>query len=82
MYSIIVHGVYTKETVYPRYAWIAYDWYPPRWWTLEVSKVEVNCTDDELSGFIEGMISLKRYPIPEDVSEISDAGIVSQSKCS
>lgn len=66
-----------RDLKYPRYVWIAFDWYPQRWWTLEVAKNHVDCMESQLADFIENMISLRRYPEPDNFDNITDAGIVS-----
>ena len=62
---------------YPKYAWIAYDWYPRRWWTHEESNIEVGCSDQELAKFLQKVISLRVRPVLDDKNATTDAGIVS-----
>lgn len=62
---------------YPKYAWIAYDWFPLRWWAREESSVEVSCSDHELAEFLEKVISLRWRPVPDDLNATTDSGIVS-----
>ena len=64
-----------QKLTYPKYVWIAYDWYPRGWWKQE----ESDCDISELEMFLERMISLRRYPIPDDISAETDAGIVSKN---
>ena len=66
-----------QNFIYPKYGWIAYDWYPNRWWTLEESKIEVSCSDSELAEFLDKVISFRWRPVPDDSNVTTDAGIVS-----
>ena len=56
---------------------MAYDWFPPNWWTFDRSHVHVNCTDDELENFIERSLSFQWRPVPDDNNAIIDTGKVS-----
>ena len=64
---------------YPQYVWMGYDWFPPRWWTFERSQVEVDpdCSDEDLTNFIERALSFQWRPVPDDDNAITDAGKVS-----
>ena len=62
---------------YPQYVWMGYDWFPPKWWTYERSQVEVDCSDDELTNFIERALSFQWRPVPDDDNAITDTGKVS-----
>ena len=42
-----------------------------------MTKVEVDCTEDELEGFLERVIALQRYQTLEDENATTDVGIVS-----
>ena len=42
-----------------------------------VTKVEVDCTEDELEEFLERVITLQRYQTLEDENATTDVGIVS-----
>ena len=61
---------------FPRYVWMAYDWFPPQWWTYERSHVPVNCTDAELSNFIEGSLSFQWQPVSDVPDVTTDTGKV------
>ena len=65
-----------QNFIYPKYAWIAYDWYPTQWWTSKESNVEVSCTDGELAEFLDKVISFRWRPVPDDSNATTDAGIV------
>ena len=65
-----------RGLTYPKYAWIAFDWYPQGWWKRDVENEE-DCDNELLQRFLERMISLRRYPAPDDSSVETDAGIVS-----
>ena len=90
MYSVHVHThheqyyftaaiiqAHKKGFTYPRYAWIAFDWYPQRWWTRAVFQDDIDCTDDELAAFLDKTITLRRHPTQEDVNATTTTGIVS-----
>lgn len=62
--------------MYPRYAWMTFDWYPQAWWTQEVSQDIIDCTDKELESFLDKMITLRRHPTQEDVNATTNTGIV------
>ena len=51
-----------------QYVWITYMWYPERWWTQDVTKNSVSCTDKELEEFvIEGrMLTLSNFAVQEE----------------
>ena len=71
---LVLHAQALKQNyTFPRYVWMAYDWFPPRWWTLERSQVEVNCTDSELAEFIERSLSFQWRPFPDDVNATTDS---------
>lgn len=55
---------------------MAYDWFPPNWWTFDRSHVHVDCTDDELATFVERSLSFQWRPVPEDNKAITDTGKV------
>ena len=61
---------------YPKYVWIAYDWYPQGWWKQSLED-GADCDSNMLQTFLERVISLRRYPAPDDSSAKTDAGIVS-----
>ena len=42
-----------------------------------VTKVEVDCTEDELEEFLERVITLQRYQTLDDENATTDVGIVS-----
>jgi hypothetical protein len=42
-----------------------------------VTKVDVDCTEDELEGFLERVITLQRYQTLDDKNATTDVGIVS-----
>ena len=54
-------------------------WYPERWWTQEVTKNTVNCTDEELEQFVitGRMLILNQLAIPEHGDKLTDQDIVS-----
>ena len=62
---------------YPKYVWIMRDVYDDNWWTNAVDKNVVNCTDTELETFLDKMILFRSFPLPENDTVITDAGIVS-----
>ena len=62
-----------RGLTYPKYVWIAYDWYPRGWWKT------VDCDVDQVQDFLNRMISLRRYPAADDSSALTDAGIVSEN---
>ena len=68
-----------QNYTYPKYAWIAYDWYPKRWWAFEESNIEVSCSDSELAEFLDKVISFRWRPVPDDRNATTDAGIVSEN---
>ena len=55
---------------------MAYDWFPPKWWTYERSNIQVNCTDQELTNFIERSLSFQFRPLSDDDNAITDTGKV------
>ena len=71
-----IFQAFKRGHTYSRYAWIAYDWYPPKWWSSEISDVIVNCSDSEIAKFLQ-VISFRRYPVPDDVNAATDSGVVS-----
>ena len=52
------------------------DSFVDNWWTAAVDKGDVNCTDQELEMFLDKAISFRGYPLPENYTSITDAGIV------
>ena len=67
-----------RSLKYPRYTWIAYDWYPREWWKdISGSDYSGDCDTEMLEQFLERVISLRRYPAPDNSSVVTDAGIVS-----
>ena len=61
---------------FPQYVFMAYDWFPPKWWTYEISQVQVDCTDEELTNFIERSLSFQWRPVPDDDNVTTDTGKV------
>lgn len=57
---------------------MVYDWFAVKWWTKDVSSVVVDCSDDELTEFVEGMLSLRQDfgLTKDDLVKPTDAGIV------
>ena len=55
---------------------MAYDWYPQKWWTVESSQVKVNCTDSDLTNFIERALSFQWRPVADDANATTDTGKV------
>ena len=70
---------YKQNYIYPRYVFMTYDWFPPKWWTFERSHdvVHVNCTDEELANFIERSLSFQWRPVPDNENVLTDTGKVS-----
>ena len=67
----------SHDYTYPKYAWIFYDWYRDGWWTADVSGTQLEfgaCTDSELTGFLDGAITIK---LPDVSNETTDIGAVS-----
>ena len=60
--------------LYPKYVWIAYGWYAQTSW---MNADTVNCTEAELRNVLERGISVEVFPIPEDASTETVAGLVS-----
>ena len=56
---------------------MAYDWFPPNWWTYEISQIQVDCTDEDLTNFIERSLSFQWRPVPDYENVITDTGKVS-----
>ena len=67
---------FQKGFTYPKYVWIMRDSFIDNWWTAAVDKGDVNCTDEELGMFLDKAISFRGYPLPENYTSITDAGIV------
>ena len=61
--------------MYPRYAWIAYGWYAQGSWT-NTNGNTLNCTKEELERVLEKGISVEVFPIPDDKSAPTIAGLV------
>ena len=57
---------------------MVYDWFAVKWWTKDVSSVVVDCSDDELTEFVEGMLSLRQDfgLTKDDLVKPTDTGIV------
>ena len=72
---------YKRNLTYPGYTWIVFDWYPQEWWTEEVANNKVNCTDDQLEGFLERVLSLREDPALDLEAGPTDTGIVSFGAC-
>ena len=64
-----------RRLTYPKYVWIAYDWYPRGWW-----KSVEDCDIKQVQNFLHRVISLRRYPAADDSSAQTDAGIVRLSE--
>ena len=65
-----------QNFTFPRYVFMAYDWFPPKWWTYGRSQIQVNCTDEELTNFIERSLSFQWRPVPDDDNVTTDTGKV------
>ena len=61
--------------MYPRYAWIAYGWYAQGSWTNTNGNI-VNCTEAQLRTVLEKGISVEVFPIPDNKSASTIAGLV------
>ena len=61
--------------VYPRYAWVMYDWYQDGWWTLAISDDDdvIDCKDHELAGFLDKALTIQ---LPDVSNETTDIGTV------
>ena len=66
-----------QNLMYPKYAWIMYDWYPKQWWTKLDSSSK--CTSGEIEKFLDKVLTLRRYPETDDISATTEAGIVSEN---
>lgn len=66
-----------RGLIYPRYAWITYDWYSQGWWQSQPGDGLSFCSTDELKQFLERTISIKWHP-PFDQENITttDVGLV------
>lgn len=63
---------------YPRYAWILNDWYTSKWWTAAEDDGTVNCTDDELQGFMDRALFVHSLPsASDDIDHTGGATLVS-----
>lgn len=65
-----------QNFTFPRYVFMAYDWFPPEWWTYERSQIEVDCTDKDLTNFIERSLSFQWRPVPDYDNVTTDTGKV------
>ena len=74
---MVLIQAHKQNYTYPQYVFMAYDWFPPRWWTFDRSHVHVDCTDEELGNFIERSLSFQWRPVPDDDNAITDTGKVS-----
>ncbi|KAL5471262.1 hypothetical protein EMCRGX_G029358 [Ephydatia muelleri] len=74
----IICEAFRKNVTYPKYVWIMRDSFVDNWWTAAVDKGDVNCTDQELEMFLDKAISFRGYPLPENYTSITDAGITAQ----
>lgn len=63
-----------QNYTYPRYVWMIYDWYPPRWWTY--GSPLPNCTDDDLANFVENSLSFQWRPVAEYPNVTTETGKV------
>jgi hypothetical protein len=52
-----------------------YDWYPTGWWIIEDAPAD--CTNEDVMNFLNRALSLRRNPLVQNVSSVTDAGIVS-----
>ena len=68
-----------QNLTYPRYSWITFGGYPVGWWTNEVSKNNVSCSDQQLEDFIvkARMLLIQQYPTPDNIDGTTIAEIVS-----
>ena len=69
-----------RDIVYPHYGWIIFGWYSERWWTEEVARERIDCTDEELESFLGKArpLLIQLLPEPDDYNLITDAGFVSE----
>ena len=68
-------GYYNKTS---HYVWILQDWYADRWWEASAyNDVEADCADKDLETFLDGAISIRTHPSPNDFFSTTDYGIVS-----
>ena len=65
--------------MYPHYAWIIYSWYEERWWTEEIAKEHVDCTDEDMQLFLVRArpLLIQILPEPDDFDLPADPGMVS-----
>lgn len=61
--------------VYPRYAWIFYDWYPKNWWTRSDDAGPGDCSNEDLANFLDRALTIQ---LPEFGNETTDIGTVSE----
>ena len=83
--KIVLHDYYysmlkasKRGFTYPKYVWIMRDDFVDYWWTNAVDKSVVNCSDDELELFLDKALSFRLFPLLENDTVITDAGIVSK----
>ena len=80
--TIITHTAHNimqaqrQNFTFPRYVFMAYDWFPPEWWTYGRSQIQVDCTDEDLTNFIERSLSFQWRPVPDDDNVTTDTGKV------
>ena len=65
-----------QNFTFPRYVFMAYDWFPPKWWTYRRSQIQVDCTDEDLTNFIERSLSFQWRPVPDYDNVTTDTGKV------
>ena len=56
-----------------------YGWYIERWWTEEIAREKIDCTDEELEAFLENsrILILHFLPEPDNHTLPTVAGFVS-----
>ena len=60
----------------PNYLLITHGWYQAQWWSEQVSKSSLNCSDIEMTGMLQGMIAIQQFPGETNRSKKTESNLV------
>ena len=75
MYIFSIEKAYRRGLRYPRYLFLLYAWYRPKWWVDEDME---GCTSEERESVLPYALGIVQYEFSKDYDAIIDAGMVSQ----
>ena len=75
-FCISTHQFYQLGITHPSYVFITHGWYQSHWWSQEVSRLSLNCSDADMTNMLHGVIAVQQFPVANSGSHPTASGLV------